>query len=215
MIYILGAGAMGRETLGIYKALGKFDQVAAFIEQNCDRVGRKIHGKEVMDASVIETLRDDTSFVGAMGAPKRRRWIEEIEARGFGFDTVIHPSATIDEFTAIGTGCIVCPGVVLTCDIKVGQHSIVNIGTTINHDCEIGSFVSIGPSVSIAGRVTIGDGCWISVGTKIINRISIGKGSLIAAGSVVTKDIPPGVLAVGVPAKPIREVSEIDWRKVI
>jgi acetyltransferase-like isoleucine patch superfamily enzyme len=100
-------------------------------------------------------------------------------------------------------------------NMKMGRHSIINVGSNINHDCEIGSFVLVGPSVSIAGYAKIGDGCWISIGTKIINRISIGKGSLIAAGSVVTKDIPAGVLAAGVPAKPIRDVTESDWENVV
>jgi len=215
MIYILGAGAMARETLGIYKTLGKFDRVAGFVEQNCSRAGRKIHGKEVMDASILDTLGDSASFIGAMGSPQRRSWIEEIEAKGLSFQSVIAPEAVIGEFTTIGSGCIVCPGVVLTCDIKVRQHSIINIGAAVNHDCDIGNFVSIGPSVSIAGYAKIGDGCWIGIGAKIINRISIGNGSLIAAGSVVTRDIPPGVLAMGVPAKPVRDVSESDWKKVI
>jgi len=215
MIYILGAGAMARETLGIYKTLGKLDQVGGFVEQNCSRAGLKIHGKEVMDASIIETFSDDASFIGAMGSPARRPWIEEIEAKGLNFESVIAPDVIVGDLTTIGDGCIVCSGVVLTCDIKVGRHSIINIGAAVNHDCDIGNFVSIGPSVSIAGYAKIGDGCWISIGAKIINRISIGKGSLIAAGSVVTKDIPQGVLAMGVPAKPIRDVTESDWENVV
>ncbi len=55
----------------------------------------------------------------------------------------------------------------------------------------------------------------IGVGTTIIDRVSIGKGSFIGAGAVVTEDIPENVLAVGVPAKPIRTLSESDWIELV
>ena len=215
MIYILGAGSMARETLNIYKNLGKFEEIGGFIEENCKKEDLKIRGKSVMDASIIDTLPKDSIFIGAMGSPKRKRWIEEIELKGFNFDTIIHPSAIISDFVNIGKGCILCPGVILTCDIKIGRHSIVNISSTINHDCVIGDFVTISPGLTIAGNVTIGNECLIGIGVKIINEVSIGKGSFIGAGAVVTKDIPENVLAVGVPAKPLRQLKESDWEKLI
>ncbi len=215
MIYILGASAMARETLNIYKDLGRFKEIDGFIEENCKKEDLKIHGKNVMDASVIDILAKDSIFIGAMGSPKRKRWIEEIERKGFNFDTVIHPSTIVGDSVNISKGCIVCPGGILTCDIKIGRHSIINIGSTINHDCIIGEFVTIGPGTNIAGNVIIGDECWISIGVKIINDVSIGKGSFIGAGAVVTEDIPENVLAVGVPAKPIRKLTEYDWEELI
>ena len=215
MIYILGAGPMARETLNIYKDLDKFEEIGGFIEENCKKKGLMIHSKRVMDATIIDTLPKNTIFIGAMGSPRKKRWIEEIEGKSFGFDTVIHPSVIIGDFVNICKGCIFSPGVILTCDIKIGKHSIVNIGSTINHDCIIGDFVTISPGVSIAGNVTIGDKCWIGIGAKIIDNVSIGKGSFIGAGAVVVKDIPENVLAVGVPAKPLRQLKESDWEKLI
>jgi sugar O-acyltransferase (sialic acid O-acetyltransferase NeuD family) len=215
MIYILGAGATARETLSFYKNAGRFEEVGGFIEENSKKEGLKIQGKNVIDASRIATLPQDSIFIGAMGSPKRKRWIEGIEQKGFKFDSLIHPSAIIGDSVMIDNGCIIYPGVILTCDIKIGRHTIINIGTTINHDSIIGDYVTIGPGVNIPGNVTIGNECWISVGVKIINKISIGRGSFIGAGAVVTKDIPENVLAVGVPAKPIRDLDESSWDELI
>lgn len=215
MIYILGAGAMARETLIIYKGLGRYEEIGGFIEENCNREGLKIHGKSTMDASVIDTLPENSIFIGAMGSPRKKRWIEEIESKGFSFDTLIHPSASVGDSVDIGRGCIVCSGVILTCDTEIGAHSVINIGSTVNHDCVIGDYVTIGPGVNIAGRVTIGDECWISIGVKIIDKVSIGRGSFIGAGAVITNDIPEKVLAMGVPAKPTRRLTESDWQRLI
>jgi sugar O-acyltransferase (sialic acid O-acetyltransferase NeuD family) len=215
MIYILGAGAMAREILSVYKDLGRFNEIGGFIEEDCKQEGLNIRGKTITDRIIIDTLPEDSVFIGAMGSPKRRRWIEEIERKGFYFDTVVHPSAILGDFVNIGKGCIICPGVILTCDIEIGRHSIVNIGTTINHDCVIGDFVTIGPGVSIAGNVTIGDECWISIGVKIINKVSIGKRSFIGAGGIVTENIPENTLAIGIPARPVRWLTESDWKELI
>ncbi len=54
-------------------------------------------------------------------------------------------------------------------------------------------------------RVTIGSNVWVGAGTKILKGVSIGDGCVIGAGSVVTRDVPPYSIAVGVPARVIRK----------
>ncbi len=57
-----------------------------------------------------------------------------------------------------------------------------------------------------AQPVVIGSGVWIGARTTVLPGVTLGDGAVIAAGSVVTKDVPPNVLAGGVPAKVIREL---------
>jgi len=215
-IYILGAGAMAREVFSIYKDLGKSDMIFGFIEENCRRKGVKIYGKPIYDSSIIGDLAiDETLLICAIGSPKRKRWVNELENRGFNFDTVIHPTASIGLSVNIGTGCIICQNVVLTCDIEIGKHTIVNVGSTISHDCRIGNFVTISPGVNIGGRVIIEEECFIGIGAKIKNDVKIGKGCFIGAGAVVVDDIPKNTLAIGVPAKPIKKLTDEDWKRII
>ncbi|MBP3952700.1 DapH/DapD/GlmU-related protein [Bacillus suaedae] len=58
--------------------------------------------------------------------------------------------------------------------------------------------------------VTIGHDVWIGHGAIIMPGVEIGTGAVIGAGAVVTKDIPPYTIAVGVPAKPIKERFPVD-----
>ncbi len=55
------------------------------------------------------------------------------------------------------------------------------------------------------GAVKIGNDVWIGEGAKILKGVTVGDGAIIGAGSVVTKDVPPYCIAVGVPAKVIKE----------
>jgi bifunctional UDP-N-acetylglucosamine pyrophosphorylase/glucosamine-1-phosphate N-acetyltransferase len=78
-------------------------------------------------------------------------------------------------------------------------------------DSEIGQGVNIGAGSITANfdgqrknATTIGDGAFIGVDTMLIAPITVGEGARTGAGAVVTRDIPAGKLAVGVPAR-IRE----------
>lgn len=55
------------------------------------------------------------------------------------------------------------------------------------------------------GEIVIGSHCWLGAGCIILKNVQIGDNCVIGAGSVVTKDIPSGSVAVGVPAKVIRQ----------
>jgi acetyltransferase-like isoleucine patch superfamily enzyme len=53
--------------------------------------------------------------------------------------------------------------------------------------------------------IVIEDDCWLGTGVRVMDGVTIGKGCVIGAGAVVTKDIPPYSVAVGVPARVISQ----------
>lgn len=61
-----------------------------------------------------------------------------------------------------------------------------------------------------ARPIRIGHRVWIGAGAHITPGVTVGEGSVIGAGSVVTKDIPAGVVAAGVPCKVIRPITDSD-----
>ena len=58
------------------------------------------------------------------------------------------------------------------------------------------------------GPVIIGDNCWIGEGVAILSGVTVGKNSIIATNSVVTSDVPEFCVAVGIPAKVIKEIKQ-------
>ncbi len=62
------------------------------------------------------------------------------------------------------------------------------------------------------GRITIKDNCTIGYRTTILPGVVIGPNSVVAAGSIVTRNIPPNVLAAGNPAKPVMSIEQYaEW----
>ena len=64
--------------------------------------------------------------------------------------------------------------------------------------------------MEIAKLITIENNVWIGTGSTILAGVTIGDNSVIGAGSVVKKDIPSNVIAVGVPCKVLRSITEED-----
>jgi serine O-acetyltransferase len=110
-------------------------------------------------------------------------------------------------------------------DIRLGLSAHIGPGLYIGHfggikvrGCRIGEFCSIAQSVEIScadGETgpTVGDRVWIGAHAKILGRCLVGSGSTISAGSVVTRDVPPGALCMGNPARIAEKVY--DNRKLL
>ena len=123
--------------------------------------------------------------------------------------------------------------------IDYGYNTTVGDFFFANHNCQIldggkvtfGDYVFIAPNCTFttaehaldveqrnegleaALPITVGNNVWIGAGTVVLGGVTIGDNTVIGAGSVVTKDIPSGVIAVGVPCRVMRKITEADKEK--
>lgn len=104
----------------------------------------------------------------------------------------------------LGIGTIICPGTILTTDIKIGNHVILNLNCTVGHDVVIGDYTTASPGVNISGNVSIGKRCYLGTNSVIREKISICDDVVIGAGGVVVKDITEPGVYVGNPVKKIK-----------
>lgn len=110
---------------------------------------------------------------------------------------------------SIGKDCMISLGAKL--DVCSGSI-VIGDGCTITYGCVILSHDHAAGILKTKNRgqasVRLGNNVFIGVNSVVLPNVTIGDNSIIGAGSVVTKDIPPNVVAVGNPAKVIRELSD-------
>jgi len=135
-------------------------------------------------------------------------------------------------FGEVGEGVVVRPP--LRCDY--GSYVAIGARTFVNYDCvmldvapiRIGAACQIGPRVQLltathpldpeprrlgweAGEpITIGDNVWLGGGVIVCPGVVIGDNTVVGAGAVVTRDLPPNVLALGSPARVQRSIGDDD-----
>jgi len=87
--------------------------------------------------------------------------------------------------------------------------------TNITHPLIIGNDVTLGHSVTLHG-CTIKDRCLIGMGATILDGAVVGEDCIVGAGALVTERtvIPPGTLAVGIPARPKRDLTPQEKEKI-
>ena len=213
-IVILGAGGFGREVLDIIIAQNKVSKrwkILGFVDENPELKGKVLNGYPVLGSFDWFSKIDlkEIRVVCAIGDNISKKKVAE-KAKGLGlrFANVVHPSVIMTEFVTLGEGVIICAGCILTNQITIGNHVIINLDVTIGHDSIIEDFCTLSPGVHISGRNKIGEGANVGTGAVTIQGIVIGRWSIIGAGAVVAQDIPDKVVAVGVPAKPIKQVED-------
>jgi acetyltransferase-like isoleucine patch superfamily enzyme len=112
----------------------------------------------------------------------------------------------------IGNGVHISPGVIIDdvypCLVKIGDRvSLAGNNFILTHSKPMKFHSKV--SASYRAPVIIEDDAWVAIGVIVLPGVRIGRGSIIASGSVVTKSIPPFVLAAGSPAIVKKDIAEL------
>lgn len=142
--------------------------------------------------------------INALGHPSNKVHIKDrvrLE-RGVDIRSLHNTHIIIDENTYIGPYVIITG----TGDIKIGKNCLIapHCGIFANNHIFADPTLTIEEQGTTRKGIIIEDDCWLGHNVTVLDGVIIGRGSIIGAGSVVNRDIPPFSIAVGTPAKIIR-----------
>lgn len=201
-LLIMGAGVHGIEMAEIVERVNQQQptwNLLGFLSPDEKAAGQILNGYPVLGGA--EKLEE---YPLACLVPDNG-WPRELLAPGPRWVSLIDPSSFVSRTAQIGVGCVIYPHCYIGLNAKFGDFVFALSGCIMNHDDVLEGRVVLASGVRLAGCVHVESGCYLGQACAIRQFQRIGRGSVIGMGAVVVKDVPPGSVMVGNPARRLRE----------
>lgn len=208
-IVVVGCGGLGREVYGLISAISTMRQpsweVEGFFDDDPSPRDRRLVsalGSQILGRVVdLASMAHPPPVVIAVGAPNTRCHIASRLPANVTYPALVHPDATVGSPTELAPGCVVAAGARLTTNIQLGSHVHVDQNVTVGHDCQLDDYVRLNPGSCISGDVRLGAGVLVGANATVLQGVRIGADVTVGAGACVVRDVDPGEVVKGVPAR--------------
>jgi sugar O-acyltransferase (sialic acid O-acetyltransferase NeuD family) len=204
-LYIVGAGGFGREVwnwLNSHPDHGVQWTIDGFLDDSPNALAGFDYPVTVVGSVGGHQPDPAALYVCGIGLPKVKEAVcRSLEERGARFLTLVHPTAIVGRNVLLGTGTVVCPGVIITADVKVGRFVTLNCRCGLGHDVTVGDFSTLSAFCDVTGRAVLGRGVMLGSHAAVIPDKSVGDYATVGAGAVVMTKVPAGATVYCPPAR--------------
>ena len=201
-LVVAGSGGHAKVVVDVVRSLREFEIVGCTgVTAGVDEVlGVPVLGD---DSVLSASLADGVAFAfPAVGDNRtRRKLLRLLTEQGFTTPVIRAPGSWTSPSASLARGTIVMPNAVVNAGAVVAEGAIINTGATVDHDCQIGPCAHIAPGAHLAGGCHVEEGALVGVGASVLPGRRIGAWAVVGGGAVVARDVEPGAVVKGVPAR--------------
>lgn len=204
---IYSSGGFAREVKRSLQESKPSEEIV-FIDDDPARAGTVINGARVCSYAEVASMEAPVVNVALADPALRRQKMLTCQADDIELFSIVSSTTVIGENVSIGPGAVLAEYSMITADATIGTGFHCNIYSYVAHDCIIGDYVTFAPRVSLNGRINVGNNVYVGSDATFLpgqegKPLVIGDGAVVGAGAVVTKNVEPGTVVVGSPAKPL------------
>lgn len=210
---VYGKGGLGHEiyelACRINLAEGCFDEMI-FVDDRAEADRDEGTGARVMtfEQATAAFTPDELTFAIGVGEPLVRHTLYvKIKEAGYKMATLVHPDVTIPKSSCVD-GAVICKYVFISCNTRIGANSLLLPLVCVGHDCDFGESCVVASGAQIAGSVKLGNRVYIGMATAVKETMTVGTDSIVSMSSSVVREIPENVIALGNPARAMRNNLE-------
>jgi sugar O-acyltransferase (sialic acid O-acetyltransferase NeuD family) len=206
-VLIIGAGGHAKVVADALVASGR--QVVGFTAGDPEGgmhsellPGLKVLGTDEVLCNYSPTELDLVNGLGGINCSGLRRRVQErLEAEGWHFSGVRHPTAVVSQFAKVSAGVQLLAACVVQAGASIAEGSIVNTAAVVEHDSVLDTYVHVAPRAVICGNTRVGRNSHVGAGAIVRQGLQLGPDTLVGAGAVVVKDFVGRGTLIGIPAR--------------
>lgn len=204
-LVIIGAHGFGREMYSsAMESIGygtEFD-IKGYLDGRKELLdGYEGYPPIIGSVETYEPDKDDV-FVCALGDVRYKvKYAKMILEKGGEFITLIHKSAYISKNVKIGKGCLILADTRIQCDATIGNYVTIQPKAVIGHDAVVEDWCMINALADCGGFSHMEEGATLHTCSFLLPNKRIGAYAVVGACSLAARNVKPGTVVLGVPAK--------------
>jgi sugar O-acyltransferase (sialic acid O-acetyltransferase NeuD family) len=205
-VAIVGAGRHGRNVAGLLAIDTRGLTIAGYLDDT-KAAGETVDGYPVLGDLARMNEHDFVArhaWIVAIGDnAARQRLSLALGRQGAELVNAIHRAAIVSDYAKLGRGIFVNAFVRIGSGSRIGDWALIEGLTWVGCDVMFGEAARTGPGAVLAADAVIGARTFLGAGVVVSNAVRIGADCVVAANGAVIRDLPDGVRAQGLPARPV------------